>query len=51
MPVARRWADIKRGRVSRKAYAKLLLRCVLRGDFGSLSFLARRVIVGDQHGR
>ena len=46
-----KWSDIKRGRVRRKAYAKLLVRCIIGGDPRSAGFFLRRVITGDPHGR
>jgi len=45
--MAHKWSDIKRGRVRRKAYAKLLFRCLIGGDFGSIPFLVKRVVKGD----
>jgi hypothetical protein len=45
------WSDIKRGRVRRRAYVRLLVRCIAGGDIGSVPFLVRRVIAGDPHGR
>jgi hypothetical protein len=47
---SRKWSDIKRGRVRRKAYAKLAIRCLFGGDFGSLPFLAKRIVMGERRG-
>ena len=50
--MATKWADIsQRGRVRRKAYARLLLRCVLGGDFRSVPFLIRRITLGGPRAR
>jgi hypothetical protein len=39
-----KWSDIKKGRVSRKAYAKLLIGC---RDLSSITWVLGRVIRGD----
>lgn len=45
-----KWSDLKHGKVRRRVYAKLCFKHVIHGDFNSIPFYLKRIIVGDTHG-
>jgi hypothetical protein len=44
----KKWSEIRRNRVRRRAYARALLYVVFGGDFASAPFFIKRVVTGDR---